>query len=276
MKVLVFGGTHGNEWTGIAVVNHYAESFKKKYPTLDVEFILANPEAYKLNKRYKDEDLNRVFQFLHEKREESYEHRRAHEIKSLIEKQECFVIDLHTTTSNMGATVIAAHYNPLNLYLAKELSINFPECRIIGSPDPERKYLVGQSDFGLMIEVGPVANGLIDAFALERTLRVLDLLLGKLASNASPVGGELEVYEEIDDIYYPLNASGQRDAYIHPKLQGKDFTPFIGEYPCFRRFNGEEIFKTNKEELYPIFINEAAYYPQALAFTLCRRITLKF
>ena len=60
-KVLVFGGTHGNEWTGVRIVENYQDYFQNKYPDLKLEFILANPEAHKLNKRFKDEDLNRAF-----------------------------------------------------------------------------------------------------------------------------------------------------------------------------------------------------------------------
>ena len=97
-KVIIVGGTHGNEWTGIQVVRHYQDFFKQKYPDLMLEFILANPEAYKLNRRFKDEDLNRAFEFLREERS-SYEHHRARELKLLIDQEPCLVLDLHTTTS---------------------------------------------------------------------------------------------------------------------------------------------------------------------------------
>ena len=97
-KVLVFGGTHGNEWTGVWLVQKYANSFKKKYPKLDLEFIFANPEAHKVNRRFKDEDLNRAFQFLGENRPDSFEHKRAKEIRDLILKitlPSCFLKILH-------------------------------------------------------------------------------------------------------------------------------------------------------------------------------------
>ncbi len=161
-RVVIIGGTHGNEWTGVQVVRHYQEQLQKKFPRLRLEFILANPEAYKINKRFKDEDLNRAFQYLKENRQ-SYEHHRAHEIKRIIEQEACLVIDLHTTTSNMGKTVIVSHYNPQNLHLCAHVAKKFTDCRIIGSPDPQQKYLAGQSENGLMIEVGPVANGVVDA-----------------------------------------------------------------------------------------------------------------
>lgn len=265
-KVLVFGGTHGNEWTGVMAVTRYKEELKGKYQNLDLEFILANPEAYKLNKRFKDEDLNRAFQFLKENRKDSYEHHRAREIKQLIGSDPCFVIDLHTTTSNMGPTVIVAQPNRKNLYTCALLKGMVPDCRIIISPDLTRKYLVGQSDYGLMIEVGPVANGVVDALVLEKTLEILHSILVILMKNETPEEGEMECFEEIEDVYYP------EGTYIHSSFQGKDFRSILGAYTPFKSYDGKDISRETLEELFPIFINEAAYYPQKLAYTLCRKI----
>ena len=276
MKVLVIGGTHGNEWTGIIAVRKYAESFKQKFPRVQMEFIHANPDAYTINRRFKDEDLNRAFQNLQDPRPHSYEYVRALELKKIIQAEPCFVIDLHTTTSNMGATVIISHYNSVNFGVASKLSNELSDCRVIGSPDPKRKYLVSQSDFGLMIEVGPVANGTIEPKALEKTLAVLEIVLKTIEENHFSRNGELEIYEEIQDFSYPTDSSGELSAYIHPDFQGKDFVPVNGAYSPFKSFNGEELNFQTSENLYPIFINEAAYYPSKHAFTLCRKKRLRF
>lgn len=271
MKVLVFGGTHGNEWTGVMAVTHNADRLKKKHPGLDLDFILANPEAYKINKRFKDEDLNRAFQFLGEDRKSSYEHARAREIKSMIDAAPCFVIDLHTTTANMGTTVILTHLSELNLQVSAELLRRIPDCRVISSPDPTRKYLAGQSLEGLMIEVGPVANGVIEASALESTIAVLENVLMIIDHQQVATHGKIDLFEEIEDVYYPTDKQGQISAYIHKSLQDKDFLPLRGNYPAFQSFDGETVERQAKEELFPIFINEAAYYPQKIAFILCRK-----
>lgn len=275
-KVLVFGGTHGNEWTGIWVVKHYADTLKKKYPSLDIEFILANPEAYKINKRFKDEDLNRAFQFLHESRPDSFEHKRARELRDQILREECFVIDLHTTTSAMGKTLIITDYNPLVLWVSREAEKNVSDTRVIGSPDPNKKYLASQVPSSLMIEVGPVANGLIDPAVLEGTVAVLDGVLDAIARAPKAPTGEIELYVEVEDVKYPSNEKGEISAYIHSGFQGKDFTKIEGEYLPFRKISGEEIAMKTAGPRYPIFINEAAYYPQQLAFTLCEKKIQKF
>lgn len=275
MKILIFGGTHGNEWTGVMVVKHYAEHFKKKYPKLDLHFVHANPEAFALNRRFKDEDLNRAFQFLSEDRPSSYEHARAKELKRLIDEGPCFVIDLHTTTANMGATVIVSRETKRNFHLCRELTLRHEDCRVILSPDPGRKYLASQVDSGLMIEVGPIANGVVNAETLEHTLKLLDTLFSTLEKNEVK-DGTLEAYEETQDVHYPQDDSGAITAFVHPSLQGKDFKPLRGSYSAFKSFSGETITLKTAEELYPIFINEAAYYPTKLAFTLCRRMLKNF
>ena len=275
-KVLVFGGTHGNEWTGVWLVEKYAEYFRKKYPSLDLEFILANPEAYKINKRFKDEDLNRAFQFIDQDRPGSYEHHRAKEIREMILKEPCFVIDLHTTTSNMGKTLIITDYNPLVLWLAQEAEKNVPDTRIIGSPDPSKKYLASQVPTSLMVEVGPIANGTIEPNALEGSVALLDQLLLKLSNLPATLTGEFELFVEVEDVKYPVDEKGELSAYIHSGFQAKDFTKIDGEYTPFRKFSGEEIRSKTTGPRYPIFINEAAYYPQHLAYTLCEKKRMKY
>lgn len=274
-RVLIFGGTHGNEWTGIKIVEHYQNYFKNKFPNLDLEFILANPEAFKLRTRYKDEDLNRAFQYLSEQRS-SYESQRAREILIKINEAPCFVIDLHTTTANMGNTLIVSHYNARNLGLCTKVGKKYPLCRVIGAPDPNRKYLVSQSDFGVMIEVGPVANNIISATQLESTLGLLEGILTELSLGIITSPGSLEMYEEKLDVYYPQDEKGNVSAYIHSGFQGKDFQKIKGKYRPFMAFEGGEMELETLEELYPIFINEAAYYPQQLAFTLCEKKLINY
>lgn len=275
-KVLVFGGTHGNEWTGIRIVENYQSFFQKKYPDLHLEFILANPEAAKLNKRFKDEDLNRAFQFLDEERKNSYEHERAREIREMIAADDCYVIDLHTTTSNMGKTIIISDYHPYNLHLCAKVKEKISDSKLIGAPDPHKKYLASQTKFGLILEVGATPNGLINPMVMEETLLLLDQILCQISVTSSLEKGTLEVFEEVENVNYPTNTRGEINSYIHLDLQGKDFVPLRGKYKAFKSFEGQDIELSTTEEMYPIFINEAAYYPQQLAFTLCRKLNLTF
>lgn len=275
-KVLIFGGTHGNEWTGIAVVENYAERFKKKFPKLDLEFIFANPEAHKINRRFKDEDLNRAFQFLGENRPHSYENQRAREIQKKILSGPCFVIDLHTTTSSMGNTLIVTDYNPEVLWVSDRAQKNVPGTRVIGSPDPKKKYLASQIPQSLMIEVGPVPNGIVEPRTLEGTLALLDEIFSALEDLPENPSGSIELYVEVEDLKYPLDSDGKIAAYIHPSFQGSDFKEINGDYTPFRSFSGEDLNARTDGPRYPIFINEAAYYPQHQAYTLCEKRVFTF
>jgi succinylglutamate desuccinylase len=269
-RVLIFGGTHGNEWTGVYLVKNYARALQEEFRGLELHFIFSNPEAFALNRRFKDEDLNRSFQFLHESRT-TYEHQRAKELKTLIDGSPCFVIDLHTTTSNMGKTIIVSQNQDFNLEVCARVQKDSPDTKIILSPDPHKKFLASQSPFGLMIEVGPVANCVLDPRPLMQSLEVLKASLRAIEESGKSSPPELEVFEEIEDLYYPKNEKGEIHAFIHPSFQNQDFSPLEGKYTPFLQFDGKEIFYEAKETLYPIFINEAAYYPQKLAFTLCRK-----
>lgn len=271
---MIFGGTHGNEWTGAMIVKHYQDDLQKKFPKLKLEFHLANPEAFRLNRRFKDEDLNRSFQYLNESKS-SFENSRARELRDLIEKEECFIIDLHTTTSNMGNTIILSHLNEQNISLCAYLLDHIENCRVLSAPDPKNKYLVSQSELGLMVEVGPVANGTIHPVQIENSLKILDSIFTYLSRPISPSTDEITLYEEAQDIYYPKDASGDINGYIHSDLQGKDFLPLKGKIKAFKLFKNDEIELELDEELYPIFINEAAYYSTGLAFSLCRKKSIK-
>lgn len=277
-RVLIVGGTHGNEWTGIQIVKHYQQELTKKFPELSLEFIFANPEAHKINQRFKDEDLNRAFQFLHEKRENSYEHKRAKELKGQIDQSPCLVLDLHTTTANMGSTIILSNYHPVNLALCDQIKQKLPNCSIIGAPDPQTKYLASQSVHGLILEVGPVANGVVSAPILESSLQLIDFILEcvRETTDSRSHHGQLEIFEEVRDVHYPKSENGEINSYIHSDFQGQDLKLVRGKFKAFKSYAGQEIELFADENLYPIFINEAAYYPQQLAFTLCRKNVYKF
>ncbi len=274
-RVVIVGGTHGNELTGIQIVRHYQKYLTEKFPKLTLEFILANPEAHKLNQRFKDEDLNRAFQYLDEKRT-SYEHTRAHEIKKIIQREPCLVLDLHSTTANMGNTLIVSQYHPLVLSLCSKLTQHFKDCRVIGAPDPKHKYVASQSECGLILEIGPVANGVVAGVPLESTLSLIEYILEAMSVPDSFENGSIEIFEENRDVHYPQNEKGELNGYIHSEFQGKDFQEINGKFIPFKNFQNEEIEMKTEENLYPIFINEAAYYPHKLAFTLCRRKVLTF
>ena len=138
--VAVVGGTHGNEYTGVFCVKaleRQLQNGKRKFP-FDLSTLIGNPEAYKLNRRFVDEDLNRQFSKAAIDAAESkalsalsVEQRRAKEIDSILGPKfgtpaMDFIVDLHTTTTNMCTTLIVGQGDPLTTQAAAYI---MRECR---------------------------------------------------------------------------------------------------------------------------------------------------
>ncbi|XP_078211551.1 aspartoacylase-like isoform X2 [Callithrix jacchus] len=61
-KVAIFGGTHGNELTGVFLVKHWLKNGAEIQRTgLEVKSFITNPRAVKTCTRYIDCDLHRIF-----------------------------------------------------------------------------------------------------------------------------------------------------------------------------------------------------------------------
>ena len=58
---------------------------------------------------------------------------------------------------------------------------------------------------------------------------------------------------------------------IHPNLQSKDYQPLHPGDPLFITFDGETINYEGNATVYPVFINEAAYYEKSTAMCLTRK-----
>lgn len=58
---------------------------------------------------------------------------------------------------------------------------------------------------------------------------------------------------------------------IHPNLQFKDYEPLNPGQPMFLTFEGKTIAYEGKSIVYPVFINEAAYYEKGVAVCLTEK-----
>ena len=126
-KVAIVGGTHGNENTGVFLVNKLKNALPQ-YKGLKLKYLLANPMAIKQTRRFIDYNLNRSFgiQELNNVERFEYELNRAKVINNELgpkgDSKYDFIIDMHTTTSNMGVTFVFSDLNKINLQLASYLS----------------------------------------------------------------------------------------------------------------------------------------------------------
>lgn len=88
MRLLVLGGTHGNELLGIRLV----ESLQRD-PLPGVDAVIANPLAVQRAVRFVETDLNRSFG---DQPDDTWERRRAKELTDLFGKYD-IVLDFHNT-----------------------------------------------------------------------------------------------------------------------------------------------------------------------------------
>lgn len=276
-RVAVVGGTHGNELTGIYLIEKF-----DRFPTLLEQeslkcvTLLANPRAVLENRRYIDRDLNRSFNYKDLANSEltGYEDRRAKEIAVEL-KDIDLIIDLHSSTANMGLTILPSNTHPFNLRLCAYLSELHPDVRVCYGEDRcnlEDPILLSLSPLGCTIEVGAVAQGVLDAQRFQQTemlvRAILDYTDAMNLGKPLPVPAEMTVYQTLSSIDYPRDPSGKLTAMIHPQLQFKDYQPLHPGDPMFMTFTGETIPYRGESSVFPIFLNEAAYYEKGIAMTL--------
>ena len=274
-KIAIVGGTHGNELTGVYTIEKLAR-FPERLARYGFEVVtlLANPQAIAANRRYIDRDLNRSFDNddLANPALTGYEDSRAREIAQTL-KQVDLIIDLHSSTSQMGLTILPSSSHPFNLRLSAYLSQIHPDVRVCyglkcNGDDPMLRSL---SPLGCTIEVGAVAQGILDADLFAKTELLIDAILDYVAAmNAGtplPAPDEVTVYKTLTSIDYPRDTAGKLQGMIHPQRQFQDYQPLHPGDPLFVTFVGETIPYVGTDTVYPIFINEAAYYEKGIAMT---------
>ena len=271
MNVTISGGVHGNELLGIYLVKSLMNE-PLEYPDLNVDFLLANPKAIKECRRYIDRDLNRSFnkQALSND-SELYEHERAKVIKKRLEKCD-FLIDLHTTTANMGISVILSSDDPLSKNLAKILALEYEDVRVVRwFSNDEGAFINSIVPHSITIEVGPVCQGVLDARLFFKTKRVLLAAL-RILQMQERTNERVECYDILHGMDFPRK-DGEMWGMIHPQLMGRDYELLHPGDPIFLTFDEKEIFYEG-EPLHPLFINEAAYYEKRVAFYLCTKSSI--
>ena len=303
-KVVVVGGTHGNEYTGVWCIKSMEKRmdyFRQTYPSLSLSTLLGNPEAHLANKRFVDADLNR--QFSHEvlsspSSPQNVETRRAREVNDLLgpkfvedeaDMTTDVIIDLHSTTSNMGVTLIVAERDALMTRAAAyALQKCGPgtQCLLHTHESREaRPNLSSTSKHGFTIEVGPVPQGVLRHDAVEKTEQALEAVLEFLHlhnQDQEKLSRELIAYYESYIVPCYRSAPAMRDGemsgkitwpcdpdndnfpvwMIHKDLQDQDFKLIETGDVLFVDLEGNEVAYNGSHgsPVHLIFINEGGYY----------------
>jgi succinylglutamate desuccinylase len=271
-RVVVAGGTHGDELTGVEIVRHIpAEEITR--PSFTTELLLSNMAAVEAGCRFIDTDLNRAFGAVEPSGAEG---KLAHELKETLKGTD-FLIDFHNTTANCGVMMIASDssdlftmqlFAALQAKLPKSMPLQFflvetkeGQCPIanIGS--------VARHDIG--IELGPQAHGTLktETYAQARHLlrEILDFV-EEFNGGKEYEATTLQVCRLVKSVKYPVDKDGGISAMVHEQVQ--DYVPLIAGSPAFVTFDGEEIpWAAEDGDCVPIFVQESAYRSQQVAFT---------
>ncbi len=276
-RVALVGGTHGGEITGVFLVKKFQQSpLLIQRDGIEAITLLANEQAIAMGRRYIDTDLNRAFnpQDLENPNLNNYEQSLAKKIARQIEQEQIdLIIDLHSTTANMGLTIILHESHPYLMKLAAYVAQINPAVRILQYiPTKNAPYLRNLVELGMTIEVGAVANGLLDAKLFQETEKliysILDYLEAEKKGQPLSIPPSFRAYSVIGTVDYPRDDHGEIQAMVHPQLQFQDYEPLHPGNPIFVTFDGKELFYEGSEVVYPVFINEAAYYEKGIAMYL--------
>ncbi|BCD62317.1 aspartoacylase [Nitratiruptor sp. YY08-26] len=268
MNVTIAGGVHGNELIGIYIVKKLMrENFWLK--DIAIDYLLANPKAIKECRRYIDYDLNRSFsQEALSEDSHIYEYERAKVLKKRLEDTD-FLIDLHTTTANMGITIVLSKDDPLSANVAKILAREYENVKILRWFGTEEGNFINSCvKSSITIEVGPVCQGVLDASIFFNTLKVLKRALDILRKDEK-MDEKVVCYDIYDSRDFPREGE-ELAGMIHPEFLGRDYQLLHHGDPIFLRFDEEEIYYEG-EPSYPVFVNEAAYYEKKIAFCLAKK-----
>ncbi len=284
-KILIVSGTHGNEINPVWAINQFNNQFKTIDKNIEYKFIIGNPRAYERGCRYIDNDLNRSFNSIKKTFDNSvYEINRAN---FLVEKfgvngsEPCEIaIDLHTTTSNMGTSIVMYGRRRKDFCLAALLQHKFGLPIYLHEKDEKQTgFLVEAWPCGIVIEIGSVAQNYYDPKIINKFLIIISSLrdeINKLKNNQIKLPKGLIVHIHQGSIDYPREINGNINALIHPKRMNQDWKPIKMGDPLFMDALGKTKIYTGEDTIWPVFIGEVAYKEKNIAMSYTKKEVINF
>ena len=282
LQVLLVAGTHGNEINGIFLFDQW-EKLSHLINTQGIKTysVIGNPEAKKAGKRYIHKDLNRSFQedsFL-SINSSDFEGSRASELVNLygeVGENPCLIaLDFHTTTASMGSCLVVYGRRDADLALASLIQnqLGLP-IYLHESDQKQTGFLVESWPCGIVIEIGPIGQGLLNSRIISQTKLILETFMEQInqVKNLNLYFPEkLIIHRHIKSIDFPRDEKGNIDGYVHTQRESKDWQELKKDDELFFKLNGEIIRFEEDEPYVPVFINEAAYMEKNIAMSFTKR-----
>ncbi len=284
-NIAIVGGTHGNELTGVYLIKKWMKNKSLVVrETFSTKLLYGNLKAIKEVRRYIDYDLNRSFKLeaLEGVNEDIYESIRANDINNSLGKKGekntkvDFILDLHTTTSNMGLSIVVSNDSKLTWQSISYLCDKVPSLNIYRwEGDEEKAFLDSIAPHGFAIEVGSIPQGVLRADLFLETeklvMHLLDFFEQYNNDTLKKRSIKIEYYDHIKLVDYPRDNNGDIVAMVHSDRQDKDYELISKGDALFLTLDGDTIVYDGDESLYGLFINEAAYYEKGFAMCLARK-----
>jgi len=281
-RILIVAGTHGNEINPIWAVKQFNRKENRLNHGIEYEYIIGNPIAYEKGCRYVDDDLNRSFKENknhYQDKNSGYEINRANFLVNqfgINGSKPCQIaIDLHTTTANMGTSIVMYGRRFKDFCLAALLQNKFGLPIYLHEKDKDQTgFLVEAWPCGLVIEIGAVAQNFYDPKIIDRFLIIISSLreeIDKLKNNFIDLPKELVVHVHQGSIDYPRDEKGDIDGLIHPERINQDWKMIEKGDPLFLDRQGI-IHKYDKDQfVWPVFIGEVAYKEKKIAMSYTKK-----
>tara|TARA_Y100001968_G_C19438502_1_gene761164 strand:- start:770 stop:1687 length:918 start_codon:yes stop_codon:yes gene_type:complete len=288
IQVLLVAGTHGNELNAPWLFHQWKKN-SKLIQTNGIKVLkeIGNPEAIKRCSRYLDRDLNRSFktELLSDFSSNQYEVKRAQELifnYGPEGKKPCQIaLDFHSTTAAMGCSLVVYGRRSNDLAFAALIQHRLGLPIYLHEGDLSQKgFLVESWPCGLVVEIGPVPQGLLHSKVINQTKLTLEVSLeeiSKVQNGTEVFPQKLIIYRHLESIDFPRDINNYPKAIIHEKVQNSDWIPLKKEQPLFIDSNSKVVSRFDSDDsLVPVFINEAAYLEKNIAMSLTKREVWQF
>ncbi len=214
----ILGGVHGNERIGVHLVQEIKRGMTLD-TTLRLKPLLGNIDAIQRNSCYITVDLNQQFKKHKQANPSIYEVDRALEIEQQMTKSE-LLVDLHSTTSNMGVSFIFSEWTPVTQFLASLLLKSTPNSFILYETEFKKSSAI-VSPLAITLEVSSIGQGQasydnysIVKNALENILKAIEQLKTGNLTHSSFI-----YYQTIDlRVDFPRDDEQIPLVFLHPKL----------------------------------------------------------
>lgn len=220
-KILFIAATHGNEQASVDVMRKIEKDLPKAQ--FGYDWIIGNPVAYKLNKRFVEKDLNRSAPGNIDSK--IYEVKRAAEIIELSKNYDA-VIDLHWTASHCEIVTIIPNPTEQNIELAKSVGLKRNVTWYSKSSETAGPIVQHTKVPAIEIECGPIDSPIVikklyktietflrsnikDEYVTPSYLPEFYNVYNKLLGSHDPSIEDFIVTTRNDDTFYPFLAGNQ-------------------------------------------------------------------